>query len=373
MPPATITADADLEWHRRADRCAASRRAARGSTITGRAPLDAAGALNLRAGGTLDLALLDPILAAGGRRVRGQVTLDATVTGTVAAPNVAGSARLAGGEVQDFAVGLHLSDIAARVEGSGATLRIAQFSAKAGQGTIGASGSIGVMAPGMPVDLTITARNAQPLASDLITATLDADLTLRGEALGQLAVGGSVHVRRADMRVPERMPAAIAVLPVSQPGAKPAPPPTSVSVDRAEHRAGAPQQIFVRGRGLDVEFGGAMKMGGTTAAPRTEGGLELRRGCDQPGRTIAGFHRGPHQLQRRQHHRSGAAPGRQQHQRQRHRDADHRRHRARIRRSRCPACRRCRRTRCWRNCCSAAASASSARWRWRGSPPAWRR
>ena len=38
------------------------------------------------------------------------------------------------------------------------------------------------------------------------------------------------------------------------------------------------QQIHVRGRGLDVEFGGAMKLGGTAAAPRTEGGLELRRG-----------------------------------------------------------------------------------------------
>ena len=105
--------------------------------------------MNLRAGGTLDLAMLDPILAAGGRRVRGQVTLDATITGTIAAPNVAGSARLAGGEVQDFASGLHLSDIAAQVEGNGTTLRIAQFSAKAGPGTITASGSIGVMAPGL--------------------------------------------------------------------------------------------------------------------------------------------------------------------------------------------------------------------------------
>ena len=89
----------------------------------------------------------------------------------------------------------------------------------------------------MPVDLTITARKAQPLASDLITAVLDADLTLRGEALGQLAVGGAVHVRRAEIRIPERMPAAIAVLPVRQPGAKPAPPPAALG-DRAEHHAG---------------------------------------------------------------------------------------------------------------------------------------
>ena len=275
MPPASITADADLNG---TDARIDARIAAGGSrvNITGRAPLGAAGALNLRAGGTLDLVLLDPIVAASGRRVRGQVTLDTTITGTVAAPSVAGIARLAGGEVQDYASGLHLTDVTARVEGSGATLRIAQFNAKAGPGTIAASGSIGVMAPGLPVDLTITARGAQPLASDLITAIADAELTLRGEALGQLAAGGSVHVRRADLRVPERMPSAIAVLPVNRPGAKPAPQ-SDASVITLSIALDA-QQIHIRGRGLDVEFGGAMKLGGTAVAPRTEGGLELRRG-----------------------------------------------------------------------------------------------
>jgi translocation and assembly module TamB len=275
IPPAAITADADLAG---TDARIDTRITAGSSrvNITGRVPLAAAGALNLRAGGTLELALLDPILAAGGRRVRGQVTLDTTVTGTIAAPNVAGSARLAGGDVQDYTSGLHLSDVAVRLEGSGTTLRIAQFSAKAGPGTISASGNIGILAPGMPVDLTITARGAQPLASDLITVIADAELTLRGEALGQLAAGGAVHVRRADLRVPERMPSAIAVLPVSRPGAKPAPP-SDASVITLNIALDA-QQIHVRGRGLDVEFGGAMKLGGTAAAPRTEGGLELRRG-----------------------------------------------------------------------------------------------
>ena len=93
------------------------------------------------------LPLLDPIVAAGGRRMPGQVTLDTTITGTVAAPSVAGSARLAGGEVQDYASGLHLSEVAVQVEGNGAALRVAQFSAKAGPGTIGGGGSYGIMAP----------------------------------------------------------------------------------------------------------------------------------------------------------------------------------------------------------------------------------
>ena len=277
VPPASITANAKLNG---ADAEIDARITAGTSRValTGRAPLTAAGAVNLRAAGMLDLALFDPLLAANGRRVRGHVTLDTTIAGTAAAPNIAGTAQLAGGEVQDYAAGLHLTNITARLEASGPSLRIAQFTAKAGDGTIGASGSIGVLAPGLPIDLTFTAQNARPLSSDLVSAVLDANLTLRGQAVGQLAVGGTVHVRRADVRVPERLPSSIAVLPVRQAGAKP-PAPSAAPLEVTLNLVlDAPQQVFIRGRGLDVEFGGSMKIAGSMAQPRTQGALNLRRG-----------------------------------------------------------------------------------------------
>ena len=40
-------------------------------------------------------------------------------------------------------------------------LRIAQFSAKAGPGTLGGGGSIGVLSPGVPLDLTLTAAECK--------------------------------------------------------------------------------------------------------------------------------------------------------------------------------------------------------------------
>jgi translocation and assembly module TamB len=286
MPAANITAGIDLNGATARIDCRVTAGTSR-LAVTGSAPLSAAGGMDLRANGALDLAMLEPILAAGGRQVRGHVTLDATVTGTVAAPRVAGSARLAGGEVQDYVSGLHLSDIAVQVEGSGGTLRIAKFSAKAGDGSITGSGSVGVLSHGMPVELTITAHDAKPLASDLITAVIDTDLALRGEALGQLAVSGTVRIKRAEMRIPERIPAAIAVLPVRQPGASPPPSVSATSTIVLNITVDAPNQIFVRGRGIDVEFGGRVKLGGTASAPRTEGGLDLQRGSiSLAGRTI---------------------------------------------------------------------------------------
>jgi translocation and assembly module TamB len=40
----------------------------------------------------------------------------------------------------------------------------------------------------------------------------------------------------------------------------------------------APDEIFIRGRGIDVELGGEITLGGTLAAPRPSGAFRLRRG-----------------------------------------------------------------------------------------------
>ena len=277
VPPANITANATLNGSE-AQVDAQLHVGSSQLRVAGRAPIAATGALDLRVTGGLDLTLANAILAAGGRRVRGRVTPDLTITGTAAAPRVGGTVQLADGEVEDAAAGLHLTGIVARVQGDGSALRIAQFSAKAGPGTIGAGGTVGVLAPGLPLDLTLTARNARPLSSDLVSAELDADLTIRGEAAGLLTVAGSVRVRRADLRVPERLPTSIAVLPISVPGAKPAPPAAASSDVALNLTVDAPQQIFIRGRGLDAEFGGSMKLTGSVSRLRAEGGLNLRRG-----------------------------------------------------------------------------------------------
>ncbi len=81
LPPASLTADAQLAGSTaRIDaRLAAGRNQL---ALTGTAPIDPAAAMDLRATGAIDLASLDPILAAAGRRARGRLSLDATVTGT---------------------------------------------------------------------------------------------------------------------------------------------------------------------------------------------------------------------------------------------------------------------------------------------------
>jgi translocation and assembly module TamB len=248
-------------------------------SVTGSVPLSATGPLDLKTDGAIDLAMLDPLLLAEGRRVRGDVTLRAAITGTTSAPLAQGTATLSKGDVVDYTVGAHVSDLAATIQASGDTIRLASFTGKAGPGTLGGSGTIG-LAGAMPVDLHFTAKNARPLASDLMTATLDANLTIQGDVKGDMQVGGTVHVRRADIRIPDKLPPSIAVLPVRNANAPPPPPapaepPSQIALNLTLN---APEQVFVRGRGLDAELGGTIHFGGTAANPIPDGGLHLRRG-----------------------------------------------------------------------------------------------
>jgi translocation and assembly module TamB len=260
----------------------------------GTAPLQAGGALALQAAGRADLAVLDPILGATGQRAAGILALNATIGGTTTTPQIGGTATLTGGEIQDFVRGVRLSAIAATLAASGDTVRIQSFSAKAGDGTIGASGSVGVFAAGVPVDLHLTARNARPLTSDLLTATLNANLSLTGQAEGALDAAGTIEVQRATINIPDALPPSVAVLNVRRPGQKPPPPapPAPAATVRLAITVNVPGNIFVRGHGLDAELGGKLTVGGTSVAPQIGGSFTMNYGTFSIAGTTLSFSKG---------------------------------------------------------------------------------
>ena len=137
------------------------------------------------------------------------------------------------------------------IEAAGDTLRIASFTAEAPPGTVSASGTIGVLAPGRPVDVKITARNAKPLSTDLLSAVMDADVTLRGRSGERVDAAGSITISRAEINIPKALPQDVAVLDVRRPGPK-APPAQAGSVIGFDLEVDAPRSVFVRGRGIDA-------------------------------------------------------------------------------------------------------------------------
>jgi translocation and assembly module TamB len=185
---------------------------------------------------------------------------------------------IADADLQDVARGARLSNIAALLRLDGDMLQISRFTARAGRGTVTARGAIGVLQPDMPVDITIAARDARPLASDLVTADMDIELRVRGAARSRVDAVGRVHVKHADINIPGGLPPGVAVLDVRRPGDKRPPPEEPALVVGLDVEVDAPRAVFVRGRGLDAEMGGKIHVGGTAAAPQISGGFALRRG-----------------------------------------------------------------------------------------------
>ena len=278
LPAATLLAQATL--HGRAATLDVRLDAGSAShvTVTGTAPISPAAAMDLRVGGKLDLALIDPIMEAAGRRVAGVLTLDLGATGTMAAPRIGGSIALNGGSFQDFAQGLDLSKMTALIRAEGQELVIDRFDATAGTGTIGVAGRIGALAPEIPLDLTVTAHNAEPIQSDLLTARFDTDIHVAGAVTSGMKASGTVHILRAAINVPNSLPPSVAVLNVRRPGQKPPPPPAPPLPIALDLTLEAPRAIFVRGHGLDAELGGQLHVGGTLAALKPSGHFDMIRG-----------------------------------------------------------------------------------------------
>ncbi|HEY1615149.1 MAG TPA: translocation/assembly module TamB domain-containing protein [Rhizomicrobium sp.] len=247
-------------------------------SLAGTASLAKAGAIDLHVQGGTDLAILDPILTASGQSLHGKIALDMTFVGPRTAPRATGTATLTGGELQDFSRGVHITNIAATLAGDGDRLDLKSLKGEAGEGTIEASGQIGLTGPGHPVDIAIALKNARPMTSDRIAATLDGALALKGNTQTLLTLGGKLKILRGEIDIPEKLPPQVAVIPVRHKGRTPPPPaapPLRIALDLT---LSSPGQLFVRGRGLDAEVEGRVHLGGTTQDPDVGGGFDMRRG-----------------------------------------------------------------------------------------------
>lgn len=263
-------------------------------TIKGSAPLDPAGALDLTVAGKLDLGFLNAKLAPDGRRVSGRADIAARIVGPARAPKVEGGATLAGVAFSDADSGLKLSDLAGRIVGDAASLRLENVTGRARNGgTIGVSGRVSLDAgAGLPGEIRISAKGAELLNRPEATAVADVALTVSGPLARRPVVAGQITFDRLDVTIPERLPAG--VRPIAKTRHVNAPPRVQRRLAaqkkaQAAAKGGgvdaqldltitAPNRVFVRGRGVDAELSGELKVKGAAADPSVVGGFQMRRG-----------------------------------------------------------------------------------------------
>ena len=264
-------------------------------TIAGSAPINAAGGLDVAVKGGLDAAFANTVLSANGQTLKGKANIDLKITGPAASPIAAGVVTFADGAFADPINGLAFKNIVARLEAHGREMTLASMTATTGNGgQIAATGHVSLLPEaGMPASIHIGSRNAQLVNSDLVSSTADLDLTVDGPLARAPKVSGAVIFKTLEVNVPDRLPASLKPLPDAkhidpkgfaremlalqrkQKAAVGRPSAFDVALDV---KVSAPNRIFVRGRGIDAEFGGELKIMGSAQNPKILGGFDLRRG-----------------------------------------------------------------------------------------------
>ncbi|EWY36380.1 hypothetical protein N825_26250 [Skermanella stibiiresistens SB22] len=237
--------------------------------------------------GNVELATFNDLLATTGDRAAGRLDINLNMGGSLGNPQLGGLATIANGRYENQAAGTVISEIAMRLRGDGTRLTIDQFNGKTPEGGIvEASGSVNVD----PTDadafnVRVGASKAQLVQIDLATVRLDALLSLTGP-LDNPLLSGPVTIERADIRIPEQLPPSIVDIKVEEinrpgvaPGTEAAPEEAASAFQlRLDMTVKAQNQIFVRGRGLDLELASDIKVGGTAAEPILTDGLSLVSG-----------------------------------------------------------------------------------------------
>ena len=271
-------------------------RGAQGLTVSGsgRLPLTGSG-IGVTINGSAPLGLANRFLAERGAQISGTLRLDANISGSIRHPVVRGTFSTAGAGFVDPRSNVQLRDIAVTANIDGETVSIRNASAAlASGGGIGATGTISTnAAAGFPSNIRITLNQARYADGTMVVATLNGTLVLAGPLTRDPLLSGTIDVDRAEITVPDHLGGGATAIDVKHIAPSRAvlatlqrarasdgtPTPTArPSVVRLNVTVNAPRRLFVRGRGLDSELGGSVRLTGPVTDIQPVGGFQMVRG-----------------------------------------------------------------------------------------------
>ena len=254
----------------------------------------ASGSLNLDISGNAPLGLSRPFLAP--RDLQGQAQFDLTLNGPPALSSLSGTIRATNATFTAPNLRLALTGIDADIRLGNNRATVDLTGGATNGGTIRAAGAI-TLTGSLPADLQIALRDLVLIDPKFYRTSVSGDLRLAGPLTGGAVISGAVNVGETNVNVPSTGITSIGdIPPITHIGAtrpviatrrKAGLDSASAGSDPAERgnggyrldlRVNAPSRIFVRGRGLDAELGGGLRLTGTTSRVISAGRFELLRG-----------------------------------------------------------------------------------------------
>ncbi len=259
-------------------------------SLSGEIAADATTA-NLSATGAVPLSLANRQIAPN--IVEGSLGFDMGVQGPISLSSVTGTLTTRGATLSLPAQKLAFDSIDSTVGLSSGRANIDANVSVANGGALRISGPVNLSAP-FSGDLTVLIDDMGVVEPGLLQTVANGRISASGPLTGGAQISGQINFEEVGIQVPSSTGAASAALPglqhVNEPGA----------VRQSRDRAGlietqssnggnappygldvlisAPSRIFIRGRGLDAEMGGSLRIAGTTNNVIPTGRFELIRG-----------------------------------------------------------------------------------------------
>lgn len=230
--------------------------------------------------GDFDLNALAAFFLQEGYDLRGDMNMNAQVSGPLKQPNLNGSLSLSDGffldEINDF----ELQNMQAHATFSGQRITLSSFTAedKGGNGNLNASGLIDLSDISRPdITLDLLANNMHVMQTNEFDVRLNANIDARTNN-GNYLLSGTISPQQIQINIPERFNNPIPTLNVVDRTAEQKREKPLLEKVKMNMVFDANNQIFVRGWGLDAELAGKLDITGTAANPLVNGRLQTIRG-----------------------------------------------------------------------------------------------
>ncbi|WP_340161278.1 translocation/assembly module TamB domain-containing protein [uncultured Hoeflea sp.] len=263
-----------------------------GLSFTANGGLDTTGAqsISARINGSIPFSLLSGVIAKQGVALTGAAQANITIDGSVGAPQISGTITTSDSRLVDGRTGIAIDNLSAEIGLAPNQASIRSLSGELSSGgQISGSGTVGLDAgANYPADLKLKVSRGRYADGQMVATRFDADLTLTGSLTELPKLGGTVMLDETTITVPDTLPSSISRLDVTH---KNAPADIQSQAERLTGDEGGSSstgialdvrvqasRIFVRGRGMDVELGGSLRLTGSTGAPVAAGGFDLVRG-----------------------------------------------------------------------------------------------
>ncbi|MCF4099264.1 translocation/assembly module TamB domain-containing protein [Maritalea mediterranea] len=248
--------------------------------------------LNIDVAGQLPFEYLAQPLSRAGIRLTGAASINAQLGGSTAVPRYQGQITTSGARLTDVASNITVSNISGNIALNNDRAQVTSLT-----GTIGGGGQLSISgqtslrpSEDLQSDYDIRVRNGS-YEDGTISTQFSADLRLAGPLATGGSIGGVANIDQASITIPEQLGGGVSPVEIQHRGASGAVQKQAADLAPKPSASGgagggmnldiqvnAPRRIYVRGRGVDAELGGQLRILGTTGNPSPSGQISLLRG-----------------------------------------------------------------------------------------------